>query len=182
MYYSIHSNDAIRIQFHLATNIANIGHNNDDKFKMSTIQDTDKEVIDQHVKLRLESFLEEINEKWPSSATDVRIKYIKFMSDKDRKTLSFTGKVDKVEVQAKDFETGLDIPDKYVTRYVFDCYDITEPNTQNINGPPSIWERGTRDARIILHYLSKGINTLEVVRNGQPGSKTTTYLFYPAAD
>jgi hypothetical protein len=104
------------------------------------------------------------------------------MSDKDRKTLSFTGKVDKVEVQAKDFETGLDIPDKYVTRYVFDCYDITEPNTQNTNGPPSIWERGTRDARIILHYLSKGINTLEVVRNGQPGSKTTTYLFYPIAD
>ena len=152
---------------------------------MATIQDTDKEirqkeVIDQHTKLRLESLLEEINEKWPSSTTDVRIKYIKFMSDKDRKTLSFTGKVDKVEVPAKDFETGLDIPNKYVTRYVFDCYDITD--TQDTNGLPAIWERGTRDARIILNYLSKGKNTLEVVRNGQPGSKTTTYLFYPATD
>jgi DUF4097 and DUF4098 domain-containing protein YvlB len=155
---------------------------------MATIQDTDKKIrqkegIDQHTKLRLESLLEEINEKWPSSnqstATDVRIRYIKFMSDKDHKTLSFTGKVDKVEVQAKDFETELDIPDKYVTRYVFDCYDITEPNIQNTNGPLSIWERGTRDARMILHYLSKGINTLEVVRNWPPGSKTTTYLFYP---
>src|SRR5262245_55752405 len=124
---------------------------------MATIQDTDKEirqdeVIDQHTKLRLESLLGEINKKWTSSdqgrANDVRIKYIKFMSDKDHKTLSFTGKVDKVEVQAKDFETGLDIPNKYVTRYVFDCYDLTEPDPQDTNEPPSIWERGTRDARI----------------------------------
>ena len=53
------------------------------------------------------------------------IKYIKFTSDKERKIFSFTGKVDKIEIPAKDFDTGRDIPDRYVTRYLFECYDIT---------------------------------------------------------
>ena len=102
----------------------------------------------------MESLLEEIDRKWQSSnqstASDVRIKYIKFTSDKERKILSFTGKVDKVEISAKDFETGRDIPDKYVTRYVFECYDMTGPNPRDNNGIPSIWECGTKDARIIF--------------------------------
>ena len=59
----------------------------------------------------MESLLEEINRKWETSsyqsvASDVRIRYIKFMSDKERKISSFTGKVDNMEIPAKDFETG----------------------------------------------------------------------------
>ena len=68
-------------------------------------------------------------------------KDIKFNADKERKVLSFTGKVDTFEIPAKDFETGLDIPDWYVTRYLFECYDITtKVNSQdNDNGLPAIW-------------------------------------------
>jgi hypothetical protein len=40
---------------------------------------------------------------------------------------------------------------------------------------PAIWERGTKDARTILHFLSNGVNLLEVVRHGLPGSMNTTY-------
>ena len=64
---------------------------------------------------------------------------------------------------AKDYETGLEILGKYVTRYLFECYDITNTqNTEVVSGSPAIWERGTKDARTILHFLSKGVNVLEV--------------------
>jgi len=69
-------------------------------------------------------------------------------------------------MSAKDFETGLDIPDKYVPRYRFECYDITTVYPQATDGLLAIWERGPKDARTILYYLSKGISALEIVRNG----------------
>jgi hypothetical protein len=47
---------------------------------------------------------------------------------------------------------------------------------------PSIWERGIADARTILYYLSKDKNVLEVIRNGQPGSTSTTYQINPPLD
>ena len=92
----------------------------------------------------------------------------------------FTGDVNDKEKPTKDYETGLEIPGKYVTRYFFDCYDITTTrNPQDASGSPAIWERGTKDARTILYYLSKDIRVLEVVRNGQPYSTATTYLINP---
>jgi hypothetical protein len=77
---------------------------------------------------------------------------------------------------AKDFETSQVIPGKYVTRYSFECYDITNPDHPS---QLSIWQRGTKDVRIILYYLSKNKTILEVIRNGAPGSKTTTYQINP---
>lgn len=96
----------------------------------------------------------------------------------------FTGIPDKEELPAKDYETRLEIPGKYVTRYYyFDCYDITTTrNPDNISGSPAIWERGTKDARMILYFLSKGVNVLEVIRHGLPGSMATTYLINPLLD
>jgi hypothetical protein len=93
--------------------------------------------------------------------------------------LSFTGKFDKREVQAKDFETDQAIPDKHVTRYSFECYDVTDPDHPS---ELSIWQRGTREARTIPYYLSKNKTTLEVIRNDQPRSKTTTYQINPPLD
>ncbi len=101
------------------------------------------------------------------------------VNDKERKLLSFTGKVDKMEVPAKDFETGLDIPGKYVERFSFECYDITDPDHPS---ELSIWQRGIRDANTILFYLSKNQTILEATRNGPPGSKTTTYQINPPLD
>jgi hypothetical protein len=40
----------------------------------------------------------------------------------------------------------------------------------------------TKDARTILHFLSKGVSVLETVRNGQPGSMSTTYQINPPLD
>ena len=51
----------------------------------------------------------------------------------------FTGKVDKKDTLAKDYETGLDIPGRYTTRFLFECYDITTtPNSQETNGSPAV--------------------------------------------
>ena len=91
--------------------------------------------------------------------------------------------MDKKDIQAKDYETGLEILGKYVTRYLFECYDITNTQiTEVVSGSPEIWERGTKDARTILQFLSKGVNVLEVIRHGLPGSMNTTYQINPPLD
>jgi hypothetical protein len=159
---------------------------------MQVIPDKGKEIqqkkeFDEQTNLQLNSLLEEIDRKQQSSyqktETEDKIKYIKFGSDKEHKVLLFTGKVDKKDTLAKDYETGLDIPGRYTTRFLFECYDITTtPNSQETNGSAAVWERGPKDARTILYYLSKDIRVLEVVRNGQPYSTATTYLINPKLD
>ena len=94
--------------------------------------------------------IENNNHHYQSTISEGK-KYIKFTSDKERKILLFTGKVEKKEVQA-DFE---DTPGKYMTRYLLESFDITTANSEDTNGMPAIWERGTRDARTILNLLSK---------------------------
>ena len=77
-----------------------------------------------------------------------------------------------------DFQTGEVIQGKYKIRYYFECYDITTSTTieaQASQPEPSIWGRGIADARTILYYLSKDKNILEIIRNGHPGSTSTTY-------
>ena len=89
----------------------------------------------------------------------------------------------KEEIPAKDYETGLDIARRYATQYLFDFYDILlhEILTTLVDRPATC-ERGAKDARTILHFLSKGVSVLEVVRNGLPGSMTTTYQINPPLD
>jgi hypothetical protein len=82
-------------------------------------------------------------------------------------------------------QTGEVIPGKYKIRYSFECYDITTSTieeSQANQSEPSIWERGIADARTILYYLSKDKNALEVIRNGQPGSTSTTYQIHLPID
>src|SRR5690348_5895557 len=158
---------------------------------MQVIPNKSKEIpqkkgFDDETKLQIKSLLEEIDRKQQSSYQNTetdKSRYIKFGSDKERKILSFTGNVDKEERPAKDYETGLVIPGKYVTKFLFECYDITTTrNPEDVNGFPAIWERGTKDARTILHFLSKGVSVLEIVRNGLPKSMTTTYQISPPLD
>ena len=118
-----------------------------------------------------------------------KAKYIRFVSDRERKILYFTGKFDKKEVPDTNFQTGEVIPGKYKTRYSFECYDVTttstttiEEESQTSQPEPSIWERGAADARTLLYYLSKDKNILEVTRNGQPGSTSTIYQINPPLD
>jgi hypothetical protein len=87
--------------------------------------------FDEQTKQKIQAYLEEIDAKrqqQQQSSSLQQTKYIKFVHDKELKLLSFTGKFDKMEVPTKDFETGLVIPEKYVTRYSFECYDFTNPD------------------------------------------------------
>jgi hypothetical protein len=116
-----------------------------------------------------------------------KTEYITFVSGRESKLLYFTGKFDKKEVPATDFQTGEVIPGNYKNRYSFECYDITTTTSTAEELPtnqsePSIWERGAADARTILYYLSKDKNILEVIRNGQPRSTSTTYQINPPLD
>ena len=137
--------------------------------------------FDEETKQKIQAYLDEIDAKHQQqqSSSLQQTKYIKFVHDKERKLLSFTGKIDKVEVSAKDFETGLIIPDKYVEKYSLKCYDISDPDHPS---ELSIWQRGIREARTVLYFLSKNKTILEVTRNGPPGSKTTTYQINPPLD
>ena len=142
----------------------------------ATIQEVNKKQqqgFDEETKQKIQAYLEEIDSKHQQQQSSLQqTKYIKFVQDKESKLLSFTGKCDKVEVPAKDFETGQTIPDKYVERYSFECYDISDPDHPS---ELSVWQRGIREARTLLYFLSKSKTILEVTRNGPPGSKTTTY-------
>ena len=102
--------------------------------------------------------------------------YINFAQDKDTKTLLFTGKYQKLDVPAKDFATKEIIPNKYVQKWRFEVYYVTD-----INNPSdvSIWERSYREAKTVMHFLEQKKAELVVVRNGAKGSNTTTYLIYP---
>ena len=136
--------------------------------------------FDEETRQKIQAYLDEIDAKHRQQQSSLQqTKYIKFVHDKERKLLSFTGKIDKVEVPAKDFETGQMIPDKYVTKYSFECYDITDADHPS---ELSIWQRGITEARTVLYFLSKSKTILEVIRNGPPGSKTTTYQINPPLD
>jgi hypothetical protein len=147
------------------------------------VNKSEQEVFSEETRQNIQAFLDEIDRKQQRSSsqqvTAGKTKYIKFSYDKEQKRLSFTGKCDKREVPAKDFESGQEIPDKYITRYSFECYDITNPDYPS---ELSIWERGQRDARAILFWLSKNKNVLDITRHGQPGSMATTYDIYPPMD
>lgn len=105
-----------------------------------------------------------------------KIRYIKFIHDKERKLLSFTGKSDRVEVKARDFETGQVFIDKY--KYSFYCYDTNDPDFTNL----LIWQCDMTEAYKVLNYLSKNEIILEVTRNGRPRSKLITYQINPPLD
>jgi len=147
-----------------------------------------QEGFDEETKLKIQAYIDEIDKKQQQQKIPYnKTKYIKFAFDRERKILLFTGKFDKKEVLETDFQTGEVIQGKYKTRYSFECYDITTSSMpekeSSINQPePSIWERGIADARTILYYLSKDKNVLEVIRNGQPGSTSTTYQINPPLD
>src|SRR6188472_1236023 len=96
-------------------------HNINDKQQQQKQQGFDEET-----KQKIQAYLEEIDAKRQQqlSSSLQQTKYIKFIQDKERKLLSFTGKCNKDNnVPAIDFETRQVIPDKYVTKYSFECYD-----------------------------------------------------------
>jgi hypothetical protein len=109
----------------------------------------------------------------------VKLRHFEFSHDKKYKILSFTGKVEKKKVQTELEGT----PGKYITHYLFECYDITPtPSSEVTNDMLAIWECGRRDARTTLNLLSKNFTELDIVCDGQHNSETATYLIYPRVE
>ena len=104
-------------------------------------------------------------------------RFIKFVHDGEHKRLSLTGQFQKEQVPYKDFITNQMVEGRFSERYFFECYDITDSNHPS---EISIWERGPKDAKTILYWLSNDKNVLDVIRHGLPGNKTTTYDIHPA--
>jgi hypothetical protein len=137
-----------------------------------------KYVFDEQTKLQLKSLFNEIDGNQQSSyqssyqhmTSECKLRQINFSHDKESKILSFTGKVEKKKVQT-------DTPGKYITHYLFECYDITPPISRSevTDDMLAIWECERRDARAILNLISRNITELEI-------EKITTYRIYAADD
>jgi hypothetical protein len=104
--------------------------------------------------------------------------FVSLKQDKEQRTFLFTGEYQKVQLPAKDFVTKQIIPGKMVTRFRFQIYDVTSPDT--LSPEPSIWERGATEADSVLYWLSRGKAELTILRNGAPNSQKTTYNIFPA--
>src|SRR6188472_3301291 len=91
-----------------------------------------QEGFDEETKLKIQAYLDEIDKKQQQQKPYNKTKYIKFVSDRERKLLFFTGKFDRKEVPETDFQTGEVVPGKYKTRYSFECYDITTTSKEEL--------------------------------------------------
>lgn len=139
-----------------------------------------EEPFDSQTKEMIQAELQELHHSQPQQNATSRTagsKFLKFV-DGQKRRLSFTGQFEKKQVQDKDFNTGELIPNKFSTRYLFSVYDITDPNHPS----EQLWERGIKEARIVLLMLSKNQQVLDVERHGKAGDKNTTYDIYPPMD
>jgi hypothetical protein len=93
--------------------------------------------------------------------------FISLKQDKEQRTFLFTGEYQKAQLPAKDFVTKQVIPGKMVTRYRFQVYDVTDPDSPS---EVAIWERGYTEAEQVLYWLSKRKSELTIMRNGAPNS------------
>ena len=141
-----------------------------------------QELFDLETKRKIQDSLQEIYNKQQrqqqatNGGNSRKGKFIKFVHDGEHKRLSLTGQFQKEQVSYKDFITNQVIEGRFSERYFFECYDITDSNHPS---EKSTWERGPKDAKTILYWLSNDKNVLDVIRHGLPGSKTTTYDIHP---
>ena len=147
--------------------------------QVNKVQQQNQESFDLETKRKIQESLQEIYNKQQQqdANSSKRGKFIKLVYDSEHKRLSFTGRFNKEQVPSKDFITNEVIQGKFSERYSFECYDITDSNHPS---EISTWERGPKDAKTILYWLSNDKNVLDVIRHGLPGNKTTTYDIHPA--
>jgi len=142
-----------------------------------TTDEIRKQGMDPSTLQKIRSVKAEMDRLEKENAERIKGNYISFKEDKETKTLLFTGKYQKDEVPAKDFATGKIIENKFVQKWRFECYDVTDQT--NPNPEVSIWERGWRETKVVMHFLGEQKAELVVVRNGAKGNSQTTYLIYP---
>jgi hypothetical protein len=104
--------------------------------------------------------------------------FLSLRQDKERRTFLFTGAYQKLDLSAKDFVTKQIIPGRTVTRFRFQVYDMTDPDSPS---DVSIWERGYTEAEQVLYWLAEGKPELTIMRNGAFNSQKTTYSIFPSS-
>lgn len=142
-----------------------------------TIEEIRKQGLDPSVLQQIAADKAEMDRIEKEKASRLTGNYISFKEDKEQKTLLFTGRYQKLNVPLKDYTTKQVIEGKFVPKWRFEVYDITDYENPS---DPSIWERGWREAKIVLHFMEQKKTELVVVRNGAKDSTNTTYLIYPA--
>ena len=116
-----------------------------------TIDQIRNDGIDKQLKERIAAERAEMERQKQEQKERLPGGFISLKQDKEQRTFLFTGDYQKVQVPAKDFLTKQIIPGKMVTRFRFQVYDVTSPDT--LSPEPAIWERG-RDC-IILAFTRK---------------------------
>src|SRR5437762_5558524 len=100
------------------------------KIEQNQINKKQHEGFNEETKQKIQAYLDEIDRKQQQQKIPYnKTKYIRFLSDRERKILHFTSRFEKKEVPETDFQTGEVIQGKYKTRYSFECYDITTSTT-----------------------------------------------------
>ena len=147
------------------------------EIETKTIEQIRKGGIDKVMMERIISDRAEMERPKEEAKARLPGQFISLKSDRESKTLLFSGSYQKLQVPAKDFITKQIIPGKTVTKFRFQVYDVTNPDMPS---EAAIFERGYREAEQILWYLSQGKQELVIMRNGSPGSQNTFYNIYPA--
>ena len=142
-----------------------------------TIDQIRKDGIDKQMLERIAAERAEMERVKKESKERLPGQFLSLKQDKEQRTFLFTGQYQKLEVPAKDYVTKQIIPGKMVTKYRFQCYDVTDPNNPS---DTAIWERGFTEADQVLYWIEKGKPELTIMRNGAPNSQKTTYNIYPA--
>ena len=117
-------------------------------------------------------------EQYKNEARSKLSQFITLKNDRETKTFLFES-YEKIQVPAKNFETGEIVEGKMITKYNFRVYDVTDSNNEN----PELytWQRGMNEATQVLDYLAEEKAELTIKRNGRPNDQKTFYTIYPAS-
>jgi hypothetical protein len=120
-------------------------------------------------RVEMERVKQETKERLPGQ-------FLSLKQDKEQRTFLFTGAYQKLDLPARDFVTKQLIPGKMVTKFRFQVYDVTNPDSPS---DVAIWERGYTEADQVFYWLEKEKPELTIMRNGAANSQKTTYSIFP---
>jgi hypothetical protein len=113
-----------------------------------TIDEIRKDGIDKQTLERIAAERTEMERAKREAKERLPGQFLSLKEDKERRTFLFTGAYQKVELPAKDFVTKQIIPGKMVTKFRFQVYDVTNPDSPS---DVAIWERGYTEADQVLY-------------------------------
>jgi len=146
------------------------------QLNLETVDQIRKDGIDKQTLERIAAERAEMQRVKEEAKKRLPGQFLSLKQDKEKRTFLFTGAYQKVELPAKDFVTKQIIPGKMVTKFRFQVYDVTNPDSPS---DVAIWERGYTEADQVLYWLANGKAELTIMRNGAPYSQKTTYSIFP---